>query len=115
MSPLKSKQTEAMRSTEAAQPSANGIPSIVRFVLSWSVRSFTNPSCVWRDDLSWAGNAGEFLMNRPIAIAIVVALALTTIVKVLAPSETAANTAIAKTQILTSAFTQPDMTWLVGP
>ena len=54
-------------------------------------------------------------MNRPIAIAIVVALALTTIVKVLAPSETAANTAIAKTQILTPAFTQPEMTWLVGP
>jgi hypothetical protein len=52
-------------------------------------------------------------MYRQIAIAIVVALALT--LKMLAPSETAANTATAKTQISASAFTQPDMTWLVGP
>ncbi len=54
-------------------------------------------------------------MDRQIGIAIVVALALTGAIRILAPSETAASHQTAKAAIPASEAAQPDMTWLVGP
>ncbi len=54
-------------------------------------------------------------MDRQIVIASVVALTLASIAKILPPQEIMAKTGAVRTQIHTSAPTQPDPQWLVGP